>query len=91
MINTFQVIHLSLTIVARVGKRRTLVIPKRMAEEVGLKEGDKVKLTLQDGKIIIEPSRDAIWLSIHGRKIAKVSLRDLEAESLEQQERYLSK
>ena len=84
-------ICLSLTIVARVGKRRTLVIPKKMAEEIGLKEGDKVKLTLQDGKIIIEPSRDAIWLSIHGKKVAKVSLKDLEAESLEQQERYLSK
>ena len=40
---------------ALIGKRYTLVIPKSIREEIGLKEGQRVLIYSEDGKIIIEP------------------------------------
>lgn len=80
---------MSLTAVAKIGKKHTLVIPKKIAEKLGIREGDRVRITLLEDKIILEPAYDAIWLSLHGRKVAKVSLEELESESIEQQRRYI--
>ena len=38
-----------------IGKRYTLVIPKSVREEIGLKEGQRVLVRVEAGKIIIEP------------------------------------
>ena len=38
-----------------VGKRYTLVIPKSIREEIGLKEGQNVLIYVEGGKIVIEP------------------------------------
>ncbi|RLE74884.1 MAG: hypothetical protein DRJ44_06790 [Thermoprotei archaeon] len=38
-----------------IGKRYTLVIPKSVREEVGLREGQRVLVRAEAGKIIIEP------------------------------------
>jgi len=83
------VVALSLTVKARIGKKRVLVIPKAIAEKLSLDEGSTVRITAIGDKIIIEPLRDAIWLSLHGEKIAHVTLKELEEESIEQQKRYL--
>jgi len=80
---------LSLTFKRRIGKKRVLVIPKAIAEALSLEEGSAVKITATEDKIIIEPLRDAIWLSLHGEKIARITLKELEEESLEQQRKYL--
>ncbi|RLE79433.1 MAG: AbrB/MazE/SpoVT family DNA-binding domain-containing protein [Thermoprotei archaeon] len=40
---------------AFIGKRYTLVIPKSVREEVGLKEGQRVLVRAEAGKVIIEP------------------------------------
>jgi len=80
---------LSLTFKRRIGKKRVLVIPKAIAEALSLEEGSAVKITATEDKIIIEPLRDAIWLSLHGEKIARMTLKELEEESLEQQRKYL--
>jgi len=64
---------MSLTFRAKVGKKRILVIPKRMAELLGLSEGSMVKITAFKDKMMIEPIRDAVWLSIHGEKVARLS------------------
>jgi antitoxin MazE len=79
----------SLSTVARIGKRRTLVIPKKIAEKIGIKEGDKVKITVLEDKLVLEPIRDAVWLSLYGKKVASVTLEDLEATSMEEQNRYV--
>ncbi len=76
---------------AKVGKKRVLVIPKKIAERVGINEGTIVELKEEGNKIIIEPLRDAVWLSIYGEKITKVTLKELEEESFEQQKKYLEK
>jgi len=80
----------SLTVEIRVGRRRTIVIPKAVAEALGIDEGSKLKLTVENGKIILEPIPDAIQLSLRGDKLGKVSLKDLEAESIEIQKKYIS-
>jgi len=40
---------------AIIGKRFTLVIPKSIREELGLKEGQRVLVCVEAGRVIIEP------------------------------------
>jgi len=80
---------LSLTVKARIGKKRVLVIPKAIAESLSLDEGSIVRITAAGDRIIIEPLRDAVWLSLHGEKIARITLKELEEESFERQRKYL--
>ncbi|RLE92132.1 MAG: AbrB/MazE/SpoVT family DNA-binding domain-containing protein [Thermoprotei archaeon] len=80
---------MSLTVKARIGKKRILVIPKTIAKNLGLDEGSAVRITATENKIVIEPLRDAIWLSLHGEKVAQITLKELEDESIEQQRKNL--
>ena len=73
----------------RIGKRLTLVIPRNVAEKLGIKEGDKIKITVVEDKLVLQPIRDAVWLSLYGKKVAKVTLEDLEATSIEEQATYV--
>lgn len=43
---------------ALIGKRYTLVIPKSVREEVGLREGQRVLVRAEAKKIVIEPLPD---------------------------------
>ena len=86
---TSEEIDMGLILEIRVGKRRTIVIPKTVAEALGIDEGSRLELRVEDGKIVLEPIPDAAELSLIGEKIARVTLEELEAESIEQQKRYL--
>ncbi len=80
---------MSLTLVVRVGKKRTIVIPKKIAEALGIDEGSKLLLELRDNNIVLKPLPDAISLSLRGEKIGRISLKDLEETSIEEQKKYL--
>ncbi len=80
---------MSLSLEIRVGKRRTIVIPKPVAEALGIREGSRLELRLEEGRIVLEPVPDAVELSLRGEKIARTSLEELEAESIAQQKRYI--
>ncbi len=54
---------MKLEIKTRVGKNRVIVIPEKIAEIVGIKEGSEVKITISDDGILIKPVIDAIELS----------------------------
>jgi len=41
--------------VAVIGKRSTIVIPKAIREELSLKEGQRVLMRVEEGRILIEP------------------------------------
>ena len=56
----------------RVGKKRVIVIPKSVADEV---------------KIVIEPVRDAVWLALYGKRIGRIAPEEVEVESLREQGR----
>ncbi|MEM0297544.1 MAG: AbrB/MazE/SpoVT family DNA-binding domain-containing protein [Zestosphaera sp.] len=78
----------SLTI--RVGRKRTIVIPKRIADMLGIDEGSRVMLVVGDNKLEVIPLPDAITLSLKGKKVARVTLRELEEESMREQKRYIA-
>jgi len=78
---------MGVSVETKLGKKRVLVIPKRIADAVKIKEGQRVRIEVVDDKIVIEPIRDAIWLAIHGRKIGKILPEEVEEESLHEQEK----
>ncbi len=80
---------MSRTLEVRVGKRRTLVIPKAIADMLGIREGSRLEMRVEEGRIVLEKVPDAVELSLHGEKVARVSLEELEAESIEHQKRYI--
>ena len=79
---------MGLTIEIRVGRRRTIVIPKNIAKALGIDEGSRLKLEVHGDSIVLKPVPDAIQLSVHGEKIAKISLKELEAECIAEQKKY---
>jgi AbrB family looped-hinge helix DNA binding protein len=80
-------IVLGITIETRVGRKRVIVIPKAVAEAVGLVEGQRVRVRAEGDRIVIEPVRDALWLALHGRKIGYIDAEEVEEESEREQER----
>lgn|GEM_PF-365657 len=91
IINQFSGVNMNLTFKAKVGKKRVLVIPKKAAEILSIREGTTVKITIDNDRMIIEPIRDAIWLSLYGEKIANISLKELEEISIEEQGKIIEK
>ena len=70
----------------RVGKGRRLTIPKPIAEKLGICEGSLMEIRVVGGEMRLKPI-DAVWLSLHGEKIAETTLKELE-ESLKEQLSY---
>lgn len=75
----------------RVGRKRTIVIPKKVAETLGIEEGSRVILVVSENKLELIPLPDAITLSLKGKKIARITHRELEEESKREQERVIEK
>ena len=71
----------------RVGKKRVIVIPKVVADEVKIGEGQRVRVFADGDKIVIEPVRDAVWLALYGKKIGRIAPEEVEEESLREQGR----
>jgi AbrB family looped-hinge helix DNA binding protein len=71
----------------RVGKKLTIRIPKAIAEELNIKDGDILSLRVKDNKIILEQN-NAIWLSLKGKKFAKMTVEEIEKISEEEQNKY---
>jgi AbrB family looped-hinge helix DNA binding protein len=44
-----------LTVKVVVGKKGCIIIPKSIRELVGIKEGDVLTLTVENGRIVLEP------------------------------------
>jgi AbrB family looped-hinge helix DNA binding protein len=65
----------------RVNKKGVIVIPKVLREEIGLNEGDLVKMRVEGGKIVIE--RIDLWDRVW--KCCKGSAEEAEKE-LDQEE-----
>lgn len=74
--------------IIRIGRRRTIVIPKKIAEKLNIDEGSYLVLVSYGDRVEIRPLPDAITLSLKGRKIAKITLKELEEESIRVQRQY---
>jgi AbrB family looped-hinge helix DNA binding protein len=46
-----------LTVKVEVGRKGYIIIPKSIRELVGIKEGDVLTLTVENGRIVLEPER----------------------------------
>ena len=46
-----------MTVKVEVGKKGVVVIPKAIRDLVGVKEGDILRVSVVDGKIVLEPER----------------------------------
>jgi AbrB family looped-hinge helix DNA binding protein len=80
---------MSLTRELRVGKKRTVIIPKEIAEALNIDEGSRLLAEVKDGYLVLKPLLDAITLSLKGNKIAKVTLNELENASIEEQQKRI--
>ena len=78
-------------VITKVGKKRVIVIPKAIANELKISEGQKVRITTDGERIIIEPIRDAIWLALHGKKIGRIEPEEIEEESIREQRKLSRK
>ncbi|MCR6693008.1 MAG: hypothetical protein MRT15_11495 [archaeon YNP-LCB-003-016] len=46
-----------------------------------------MKLYVEEGKIVIEPIKDALWFAFHDPKVGRVTFKELEEESEREQEK----
>lgn len=72
----------------RVSKKNTLYISKAIANAVGIKEGDIVKLKVDVSKIVIEVAQKLFDLALKGSKFAKTTFEEFEKESEELQNEF---
>ncbi len=79
---------MSLEVSAKIGKKFALYLPKSVVDTLKVKEGDKVKISVEGEKMIVEVIRDSIDLALHGKKFAKISAEEVEKISLEEQRNY---
>lgn len=70
----------------KVSKKNTLYVPKSIANAVGIKGGDVVKLRVEGSKIVLEVLLDPFDLALTGPKFAKTTFKDFERESEEFQD-----
>ena len=75
----------------RVGRRRTIVIPKYVAEKLGIDEGSILEMEVSGDSITLKPILSAVDLALRGRKYVKISIRELEKISVEEQRRLMKK
>ena len=68
-----------MSITVRVGKRGTIVIPKKVREKLGIKDGDILTLHMEGNRIIIETMD--LWNELRKRsRRLKMSAEELERE-----------
>ncbi len=66
---------------ATITSKRQLTIPSNIFKEIGLKEGEKVLIGLDEGRIYIEPARDLIE-NLAGSVSLPKRFKDLEIEKV---------
>ena len=63
-------------LVIRVGRKKAIYIPKSVAEELGIEEGDKLILEVVNGKIVLTPVKPKgvreFWGEISVREVEEV-------------------
>jgi len=67
----------------RISKKFTLYLPKAIVEAAGIREGDFVKIRVENSKIILEPVPNPFDLALKGPKFAKTTFEEFERESEE--------
>jgi len=64
-------------LVSRVSKKHAIYLPKKIVKELGISEGDKVLIDIEEGKIIIKPVKKFL------KKVdywSKITIGEIESE-----------
>ncbi len=72
-----------------VRKKYAIYIPRSVVRVLGLKEGDKLLMKVENGKILLEKIEDPIKLALSEDYFASIDPKDIERVSIEEQERYV--
>jgi bifunctional DNA-binding transcriptional regulator/antitoxin component of YhaV-PrlF toxin-antitoxin module len=73
----------------KVARKFALYPPKTLINQLGLKEGQRVRYEIQDGRLVVEPLPDPIEVALRSKKWMKARARDIElASEREQVELY---
>ncbi len=75
---------------AKVGKKGAIYLPKRVMKELGIKEGDRVLIRVDDDKLTLEFVPDPLSLALRTRKWAKTTVEEFEAESEREQVLFMA-
>jgi len=81
---------MSLVTTTKVGKKFTIYIPRKIVENLKINEGDRVKMSVEKGKLVIEVVKNPLNLALSGEKFARISEEQIEQISLEEQRKHES-
>ena len=70
-------------------KKFAIYIPRSVVRTLGLKEGDKLLMKIERGRIILEKIEDPFKLALSGDYFASIDPKDIEMISMEEQDRYV--
>ena len=79
---------MSQVIKAKVGKKNTIYIPRRVAEASGIKEGTSILIKAEKDRLEVEVIKDHISLATKGEKFARITFEEAERISREEQAEY---
>ena len=72
-------------VTSKVGKKGAVYIPKRIMEQLGIREGDRVLMKIENNKLVMEFIPDPLSLALKIRKWAKTTVKEFERESEREQ------
>ncbi len=70
----------------RVGKKGAIYLSSKIREKLGVKEGDKALIRVEDNKVVIEFISDPFSMALKVRKWAETTVENFERESEEEQD-----
>lgn len=76
--------------IVRLSKKNTIYIPKDLAEKAGIREGVLLEISVENGRVVLTPIPDPLWLALYGPKFAEITAEEVEKYSEEMQEGYLN-
>ncbi|MEM2849669.1 MAG: AbrB/MazE/SpoVT family DNA-binding domain-containing protein [Candidatus Bathyarchaeia archaeon] len=77
---------LSQVSVSKVGRKGAVYIPKRICEQLGISENDKVLMRVEGDRLVLEFIPDPLSLALKIRKWVKTTVEDFERESEDEQD-----
>jgi len=77
--------YLNQIVTSKVGKKGAVYIPKRIMEQLGIREGDRVLMKIENNKLVMEFIPDPLSLALKIRKWAKTTVKEFERESEREQ------
>jgi len=73
-------------IISKVGKKGVIYIPKKIIRSLHINEGDRVLMSIEGNKLVLEFVPNPLSLALRIKKWAKTSVEEFERESEEEQD-----